>query len=366
MKGVYQRAAAVAALLAVLSADALANAQSAPADRAAARALFDQARTLVRDGKHAEACPKFEESQRLDPGIGTEFNLADCFEQIGRTATAWSMFLDVAGQAKQGGQKDREKIARQRASSLEARLSKLSVVVGAETPDLTVKRDGSPIGKVLWGTAVPVDPGAHTIEASAPGRKKWTTNVQVAPGAGETKVTIPALESEGAVAPIPLPSPSAAPSSAAASSAAPAGTAPSPAVSSIAPVAPSPVESTDHTSKPGSTQRAMGMITGGVGLVGAGVATWLTFAAKGKLDDAKAHCSTNTQCFDQTGVNLRKDAVSQADLATIIGGIGVAALIGGAVLYFTAPSGAPPSSNAQRTTPTLAVGPTGLFLKGVW
>src|SRR5512145_2755140 len=76
----------------------------AGSDRVTARSLFDEARALVAAGKVADACPKFEESQRLDPGPGTLFNLADCYERSGRTATAWLTFLDVATAMRAGGQ----------------------------------------------------------------------------------------------------------------------------------------------------------------------------------------------------------------------------------------------------------------------
>ena len=59
-------------------------------DPAAAQALFDQGRDLMRQNKHAEACPKLAESNRLDPAIGTLFHLADCYEQSGRVASAWA------------------------------------------------------------------------------------------------------------------------------------------------------------------------------------------------------------------------------------------------------------------------------------
>src|SRR5260221_11014313 len=65
-------------------------------DPVAARTLFDEGRKLLADGKYDAACPKLEESQRLDPGTGTLFNLADCWEQIGRTASAWARFLEGA------------------------------------------------------------------------------------------------------------------------------------------------------------------------------------------------------------------------------------------------------------------------------
>src|SRR5262245_31616174 len=38
-------------------------------NRAAAEALFNQGRDLMSAGKFSEACPKFEASQQLDPGL---------------------------------------------------------------------------------------------------------------------------------------------------------------------------------------------------------------------------------------------------------------------------------------------------------
>src|SRR5581483_5876986 len=73
-------------------------------DPAAAQALFDQAKDLASQGRHVEACQKLEESEKLDPGIGTEFHLADCWQHLGRTASAWAMFREVESKARASGQ----------------------------------------------------------------------------------------------------------------------------------------------------------------------------------------------------------------------------------------------------------------------
>src|SRR5687768_2018720 len=76
----------------------------AQSDSAAARALFAEGRSLMEGERFAEACPKFEESLRLDDGMGTQFNLAHCWDKLGRTASAWALFLDVAAAARAGNQ----------------------------------------------------------------------------------------------------------------------------------------------------------------------------------------------------------------------------------------------------------------------
>src|SRR4029079_19443365 len=90
---------------------------------------------------------------------------------------------------------EQEQIARGRAGALEPKLSKLTIVVpeAARVDGLVVKRDGSEVEGGLFGTAINVDPGKHSVSAEAPGRRKYDTEVTVpATGARET-VEIPAL-----------------------------------------------------------------------------------------------------------------------------------------------------------------------------
>ena len=93
-----------------------------------------RARALMKAKNYAEACPKLAESQRLDPGIGTQFHLADCYENQGKLASAWATFLEVASLAAASNQPDREKAAKARAARLEPRLPRLTIVVPADEP----------------------------------------------------------------------------------------------------------------------------------------------------------------------------------------------------------------------------------------
>src|SRR5262245_20486444 len=67
-----------------------------PEVRAAAEQLYQDAYNLARAGRHAEACPMLEESDRLDPANGTKLELAQCYERTRRPASAWVLYVTVA------------------------------------------------------------------------------------------------------------------------------------------------------------------------------------------------------------------------------------------------------------------------------
>ncbi|HTM46647.1 MAG TPA: hypothetical protein VL137_16945 [Polyangiaceae bacterium] len=154
-------------------------------------------------GRVAEACPKFAESNKLEPGAGTLLNLAACNEQLGKTATAWSQFSEAFHLLATDEQ--RAAFAQQHRDDLAAKLSKLTIQVPkqAQVPGLVVTMDGIAVGDAAWGNAMPIDPGPHKLEASANGYKTWDGDVQVGATSDSASITIPTLES---TAPAPAPS----------------------------------------------------------------------------------------------------------------------------------------------------------------
>ncbi len=186
-----RRSAALCAAVFFFSSSIAASARAQGNPRA--ESLFQEARTLVEQGHYAEACPKLAESQRLEPAVGTQFNLADCYEHVGRTASAHALFLEVAAIAHAAGKFEREKSARERAQALEPTLARVRVVVAADAPGLEVHIDEAAIERAKWSTAFPVDPGAHRITASAPGRRPFAGSFEATPSSA-VDTAVPALE----------------------------------------------------------------------------------------------------------------------------------------------------------------------------
>jgi hypothetical protein len=187
---------AVLLLFALLVLPSAASAQSTerPEDQAAARTLFEQARSLVKAGDYAAACPKFEAASRLYVSPGTLLNLGDCHEQLGQTASAWTRFGEAASVAARMGRDETAEEARRRQRAIQPRLMHVSIRVSSPVPGLVVERDGIAIAAAAWGSSLPVDAGQHRLTASAPDHEPWSTSFELS-RAGETVIVdVPALE----------------------------------------------------------------------------------------------------------------------------------------------------------------------------
>jgi serine/threonine-protein kinase len=274
--------------------------------KAAAQVLFEEGRALVEQSRFDEACPKLAESQRLDPGIGTMLWLGDCYENTHRSASAWVTFKEAAAAAA-ARHDDRERVARERAAQLESKLTRLTISVEAEQEHLEVRRDGIPLGSAEWGVSIPVDPGAHTVSAEAPGRRKWSATVELPPGPEATEVTIPTLPPEH-----------------------------EPMVDATG-ARRTPTART-RSNDTGNGMRIAGASIGSAGLVAVAAGVFFALRAKTAYDDSNGskHCLPDNEC-DPTGLKDRNDAFSMATAATIAIGAGAVAVVGGAVLFFAAP-----------------------------
>ncbi len=319
-------------------------------DPATARALFAEARKLMGEKKYEDACPKFEESLRLDHGMGTQFNLAFCWEQLGRTASAWATFLDVAAAARAAGQSEREAAARERANALEPKLSRLTIKVPAPVEGLEVTRDDLAVGRAAWGSAVPVDPDTHTLRASAPGKKPWQQQVSVASGGARVSVDVPKLEDA------PL---------------------------EIAAVAePAPVRSRNDDRPPSDEPepdqgvdgtRVAAWILGGVGVVGLGVGTYFALKFQSERDKYDGLCLTNEDCpeplpgeqpnEERREFFERKDnAIAARTGAYVSFGVAGAALVTSTILFIT--SGQNSDRGDIRVAPLMGSDGWGASLSG--
>jgi hypothetical protein len=286
------------------------------ADKARATGLFAEAQALAEAGLHEQACAKYEESVDLHAGVGNQYHLADCWEKVGRTASAYAMFLKVVEKTKELEQPDREKAALERADALSTKLTRLRIEVKAPTKDLELTKNGKPIAKEDWGKPVPVDPGDLELRASAPGKAPWLEKLNLPAEPGTVLVTVPPLEDEKKqVAAAPPP----------------------PAEKKSPEKKTAPVE--DDSGRGFRSFATVGLL--GVGAAGVIVASIMGAQYARTNSDAKEVCPSSFGCTEQE-IALHERLVEDARTArtwTYVG-IGAAAvgLGGAAVLHITGPS----------------------------
>src|SRR5947208_10483179 len=80
---------------------AIAAAKTPQEQKIRADKLFDDGRKYLASKEFALACTAFEQSQEADPAIGTELNIALCYEEWGKVTAAYRAYLEAERLAKE-------------------------------------------------------------------------------------------------------------------------------------------------------------------------------------------------------------------------------------------------------------------------
>ncbi len=174
---------------------------------------------------------------------------------------------------------------------------------GNDLSAVTVTMDGNPFAERLDGSAVNVDPGVHVFEFSAEGHEKISKKFVIGAGASGRREALTFAPPAVVTTPPPL---------------------------SIEP---------EHKSSVGAEQRLLGYGLGGLGIVGLGIGAYLGLHANSTYSDALSHCPAGPSSCDAAGVQGGDDAHKGATISTIAVIAGSALVVGGVVLFLTAPKG---------------------------
>ena len=339
-----------AALTLLISGSAAGQVPAKTESQNQALALFSEARKLVEVGDYSKACPKFEQSLRLNLGIGVQFNLADCWEHLGRTASAQALFQGAAASARAVGQVERAEVARARAEALEPRLIRMLIDVRSSDPALVIRRNRVVVEQKSWGAATPIDAGDYWLEATAPNKKSWALRVIVPATTSDlVSITVPPLD-DASEAPVAESQAKKKDSGARAIVAPPRSSAPLTARTDV-----------------GSRRYAgYSYALAGLGVASLGLGTILAFEFKSKNDQAKGICPNSVGCT-AAEVNQHEDLVSDArrfrTLSFLGFGVGGAALLAATVL-FVVPSASSGASGLNATPFVTADGSWGASASG--
>jgi len=323
---------------------ALAGTASAD-NKSKADQLFKQGKKLMGEKKYSEACEAFEESFKLDPGIGGEMNVARCYEEWGKLGRAYKAY-QKAEQMAVDAKDDRAPKIEVFVKNLEPNVPKLTLrLKSGEPKDVKATLDGEPIDPKTIGAAIYLDPGPHTIEYKTEAGETKKKVVPVERG-GNPEITIEAGPVEVAK--------------------------------------PDTGHHDEHhdpdkkheepetprkPADPGRNMRIAGLVVGGAGVVAIGISSYMTLSARSKYNDALAkYCGNMTNNCDDTGLTMTHDARHEANVATFVFIAGAAAVGGGITLYLLAPKAhharRERNDDAFYITPTAAPGYGGIVLGG--
>lgn len=294
---------------------------AAHADRA--EQLFKKGKKLLGEKKYSEACNAFVQSDQLDPQIGAKLNVARCYEEWGKLATALRWYGEAEQLASKANDDRADKI-----HSLIAELDShvphltMSLPADAVTDGVVVRLDGVVVPVSALGDDRRVDPGPHRIDT-------------IVDGATRSKV-VPIERGERVDVPLPVP------------------------VRKAARVA---VKKREVPPDPGDTRRFVGLGIAGVGALAVGISGIATLRARGDYQRAlDGYCSGKTNMCDETGLSRTHRARDHANIATMVAVGGLAAVAGGLVVFFTAPR-----AEDRRTVylaPTVGADGAGVVLGG--
>jgi hypothetical protein len=250
------------------------------AELATARALFEEGLAREDAKDYTGALERFKRVAEIRVTAQVLYNMALCYERLGKTATADTFYGRVI---EKGGAPDLVKLATHRRAELKNKVPEITL----EAPlELALTLDGS---SVTAGTPIAIDPGPHEVVAR---RGADTARKTFEVTSGKITIAVPAPAPE----PTPPPPP------------------------------------------PPSRERrfpALAFVTGGVALAGAGVGIFGAVSRASTIGDLDAACgSGRDQCPESA-----HDDLDTLKTQTLLANVGfsvaiVATLVTAGIVYF--------------------------------
>ncbi len=282
--------------------------------------LFKEGQDLMKAQKFADACPKFEDSQKLDAQLGTVLNLAFCREKLGSTWLSWLAYRDAELRADSVGKRDRAEFARQHLTELEKNLPRVTLdCSGADRLDELMVEERLVPGAGN-GQPFTAEPGRRTFRFEKSGKKPASIEVLVQERRSTPqRVACPTLEDRPVATPPP----------------------PTDGVTDTPPPPPAPLS---HTAA---------YLSFGVGALGLATGSVFGIMTLGKKADSEKECIAQTKECTKAGKSILKtaDAFSYvSDGGFVLAVVGVAL---GTYFLITAPSAPPASTTKASAMPRL-------------
>ncbi len=290
--------------------------------------VFNEGVELASKKEYAKAAERFRKAIALRDTLGARIELAKCYDELGKVASALEQWRYVQTEAAKEPDNPkaqrRKKLASEAIPALEPRLSTIVLEVPESLGKMTgflIKLDKEPVAAVHWGQTIPADVGDHALEVMALDQVPWRKTLRVNAEKETVRIRIDPpwttmTESNGG-------------------------------------------GSWDHTSSSGL--RIAGGIGIGLGLAGLGIGGLfggLAIARNNASNDG--HCDAQDRC-NRTGYDLRKEALSFSTVSTAAAIAGGVVLTAGVVVLVAAPA---KKSSTQGVNAQLDLGLSGVNFHG--
>ncbi|MGO8996344.1 MAG: hypothetical protein ACLQVI_23775 [Polyangiaceae bacterium] len=165
-------------------ADSVVAPGASPAEIVAARELFREGTEDADAGRFAEGLQKFKRVAAVKETAAVRFNLARCEEALGKIGAALADFELAEREGHQDPKaEDVGKLAHDRADALRPRVPRLTLVPPSPPPPgMAVSLDGGKLASATLGIALPIDPGAHVVDATATASAPFHLELTLGPG----------------------------------------------------------------------------------------------------------------------------------------------------------------------------------------
>jgi hypothetical protein len=161
-----------------------------------ARGQFQQATEMEQAGNYSAALQAFREVGQFKMTPQIRFHIALCEEKLGKLVAALGGYELALADAEAVGPAFKQEVETT-VTALRARIPKIVIQRGAGAQAAEIDLDGVTLGNSSLGVESPIDPGPHTVSATARGYKDFETTFTVAEQeTKEVKVVLEALPVE--------------------------------------------------------------------------------------------------------------------------------------------------------------------------
>jgi hypothetical protein len=219
---------------------------------------------------------------------------------------------------------------------------------GNDLPAVSVMMDGKPLTDRLEGTAISLDPGAHSFHFAIAGQTPVDKMFVLHEGEKDRRERIVF----GIAAPISAP-----PGSVQA-------THPGTNANSSVPTGESSVPSSAASGGGMSTLRTLGLVSGGVGLVGLGMGAVFGMLAGSASSSQQNNCASPTNCPNHAQALSDRSTFTTDSSVEIAGFVAGGVLVAAGVAMFIAGGSKEPAKTGLLFLPTISPESAGLTLRG--